>query len=78
MKIDRKNAVRLFLSFGLVVLATAALLLDFSKTLLTVDGKTRVHYFEGADLETIMHELLHVSMYDLSMASLPLMTPSTP
>jgi 3D (Asp-Asp-Asp) domain-containing protein len=39
-----KTAVRLFLSLGLAALATAALVVDFSKTLLTVDGKTHIHY----------------------------------
>ena len=28
-------------------------------------GKIRRHYFEGADLETLMHELIHVSVHDL-------------
>jgi hypothetical protein len=29
------------------------------------EGGTRVHYFEGADFSTVMHELFHVSLHDL-------------
>ena len=29
------------------------------------DGRTRVHFFEGADISTMLHELFHVSLHDL-------------